>query len=404
MRTLTTSARGLALSAALLAGHQTQTASANEPAAPAADAPFIRTNGRFELQLLGQLQFDLRQFLEGHQGGDGFLLRRVRPGLRFRAGDTLSGRITPEFAGDTASVVDAYIDVALLAGAQLRLGKFKAPVGYERLISSAAMPFVERAYPTELAPNRELGIELRGDAFDRRLGYELALGNGTPDGRDSDPTNADGHLDTSLRLLFRPFDGAGVGLAGSTGHHDGSGNAALPRYRSPGQVTIFQYGTGTAADGRHTRLSPQAWLYRGPLGLSAERIDSIAELSAGGSRSRLHHRAWAFSASWVLSGEPAGVASERIPQHPVGRGGTGAWEVLARYTGVSFDDASFQGYADPAEAVRGARSTVLGLNWSPTATLKLALNLSHTDFRGGAGSATDRPDEDLLFARVQLSF
>jgi phosphate-selective porin OprO/OprP len=39
-----------------------------------------------------------------------------------------------------------------------RAGQYKAPVGLERLQSASAIVFLERAFPTELAPNRDRGV------------------------------------------------------------------------------------------------------------------------------------------------------------------------------------------------------------------------------------------------------
>ena len=75
--------------------------------------------------------------------------------------------------------------------ATVRLGKIKGPVGLERLQSGGAITFAERAFPTELAPNRDIGVQLQGDVFDNRLNYTLGVYNGTADGRDSPTSDAD---------------------------------------------------------------------------------------------------------------------------------------------------------------------------------------------------------------------
>ncbi len=112
-----------------------------------------------ELKLRGLLQFDGRFGLDDDKDADTFLFRRVRPTLEGKLGKA-AFRFTPEFANDDADLVDGYIDWTLPANLALRAGQFKAPVGLERLQSGSSLVFIERAFPTELAPNRDRGLAL----------------------------------------------------------------------------------------------------------------------------------------------------------------------------------------------------------------------------------------------------
>ena len=74
----------------------------------------------------------------------------------------LAYRFTGQFAGDSASTVDAYVDVRLDPRATVRMGKTKVPLGLERLQSSATTSQVENGLPSELAPGRDIGVQLQG--------------------------------------------------------------------------------------------------------------------------------------------------------------------------------------------------------------------------------------------------
>ena len=360
-------------------------------------------DGAYELKLRGTFQVDARIFSEEDAPDDSFVLRRLRPTFEFGLGKLVSARLMPEFAGDSASVVDAYIDVKASPYASVRAGKFKGPLGLERLQSASAIAFAERAYPTELVPNRDIGLQIWADLFDERFSYALAFTNGTPDGRDAASANPDDDFETSLRLFVQPVDGLGFGIAGSISDKRGNGNAVLPRYRSPGQQTIYQYSSAVLADGEHTRWSPQAYVYRGPFGLLGEYVESRQSLSDGITEHELKHQAWQISTSWVLSGEDASYKGVK-PDSPVGAGGYGAWELVLRYTEVDFDDAGFGSFASVDTAVSEAQSWIAGLNWSLTTNLKAVLNYAHTRFDGGSTAGADRSDEDLVFGRLQLAF
>ena len=76
----------------------------------------------------------------------------------------------PDFGGGTTVLQDAYLDLKFSPAFKLRTGKFKSPLGLERLASALDIPFVERAYPTSIVANRDIGVLLFGDVAknDRR--------------------------------------------------------------------------------------------------------------------------------------------------------------------------------------------------------------------------------------------
>ena len=184
--------------------------------------------------------------------------------------------------------MDGYIDCKTPAPVVLRAGQYKAPVGLERLQSGSAIVFLERAFPTELAPNRDRGVALYSSLLENRLSLEFAGSNGTPDGRDATNVDFDGEPEVAARVFFEPVPGIGFGVAGTHGEKisendtraasTSNAQAFLPRYRSPAQNTIFQYNTGATADGDHTRFTPQAYAYVGPFGVMAEYIESTQDV------------------------------------------------------------------------------------------------------------------------------
>jgi phosphate-selective porin OprO/OprP len=374
--------------------------------------------GDYELKLRGTVQADYRGFFDDEDApfNDGFLFRRVRPSLEGSLGSLVAFRLTPEFAGDSATLIDAYVDVRFDPRYTLRVGKVKAPIGLERLQAASALALIERGFPTELAPNRDLGAQLQGDLAAARVNYAIGIYNGTPDGRDAPTTDADNNLEYAGRLFFEPWkndanvlSGLGFGLAASAGEKDGTGNNFLPRYRTPGQNIFFNYRSTVWAHGSHTRWSPQAYWYRNAFGLQAEYIESKQELlipTAASSRTELAHEAWQLTGSWVLSGEDASYRGVAKPDRPfeIGGDGWGAFEVVARYGELDVDDDAFPRYADPSTAATRATAWGLGLNWLLSSNLKLAFNHSHASFDGGAPAGADRPDEKTFFSRVQIAF
>src|SRR5699024_6016233 len=122
-------------------------------------------------------------------------------------------RVMPDFGGGTTTLQEAYLDWTFSPAAVLRVGKFKEPVGLERLQSAADIAFVERALPTSVAPNRDLGIQLGGSLASGRLEYAVGLFNGVVDGGSGDLDSNDGK-DLAARLWLTPWRGTPSVLSG----------------------------------------------------------------------------------------------------------------------------------------------------------------------------------------------
>jgi len=363
------------------------------------------------------VQADQRSFTEGDGGqNDSFLFRLVRPTIEGQLGPLVAFRITPEFAGDSATLVDAWLDLRFDPRYTLRFGKFTSPVGLERLQSSTALEMMERGYASELAPNRDIGVQLQGELAKGRVSYAIGAFNGTVDGRDALANDVDSNVEFAGRVFFEPWkndanalSGLGFGLGASSGDKDGSGNNFLPRYRSPGQNLFFNYRSAVLADGQHQRFSPQAWYYRNRFGLMGEWISSQQEVQVGSNaatHTELDNTAWQVTGSFLLTDDDASYRGVVKPRHPFALGGEGwgAFELVARYGELDIDEDAFPVYADPSLSAHGSQAWGLGLNWYLNSNLKLVFNYTDASFDGGAPAGKDREDEQAFFSRLQVAF
>jgi phosphate-selective porin OprO/OprP len=395
------------------------------------------------VRLRGVLQFDGRYFPDdvAPATADTWILRRVRPILEGTLDGIYDFRFTPDFAGGRTLVQDAYVAARFKPWAVLTAGKFKVPVGLERLQSATDTRFIERAFPTSLVPNRDLGLSFGGDAAGGVVNYSFGYFNGVSDGGSSDgntPT-ADAENDTkgdwAARVFFQPFlnsdkfalRGLGFGVGGT--YVDSTGSTAttlLPSYRTPGQQTFFSYrattaasGTtpavnGTFADGERLRWSPQAYYYIGSFGLLGEYVNvsqgvTRATPTSGVRSATLDHEAWQVQLSWFATGEDEsfrGFAPSSVLS--LANGTWGALEFVARYHELDIDDAAFVGgadsFANPDSAASKASAWGVGVNWYLNQNYKWSLNYDVTSFAGGAAGGADRPDEKALFTRFGLQF
>lgn len=375
----------------------------------------------FEIKLRALIQADARFFFNDDSKtlDDTFLMRRVRPTIEGTLGKNGDFRITPEFAGSSTTLFDAYAGYKFSDLFKVRGGKFKPPVGLERLQSGSDIRFIERAHPTSLVPNRDVGLQLFGDIVKDVLTYEAGVFNGVADGVNG-VTDVSDDKDFVGRIFATPLKntdidalrGLSLGVGGSIGKEEGEvGSTGLTTIRSPGQASVFSYRTSTnasdnvAADGDRTRISPQFTYYYGSLGVLGEYVISSQDVSRGDDSETLDNDAWQIATTYVLTGEENSFKGIN-PKNPFdfSKGTWGAFELALRYSELNVDDKTFPTYANPDRAVSGIQSWAIGLNWYLTRNLRSSLTYEQSTFDGGAAKGADRDDEEVLFARFQVSF
>jgi phosphate-selective porin OprO/OprP len=369
-------------------------------------------SGDYRLQIRGYAHFDGR-FFPGDEAGlatDTFLARRVRPILQGTLGPYIEFNLMPDFGAGAATIQDAWVDFKPSTKLRVRAGKFKSPVGLERLQSAAAIHLVERALPTSIVPNRDLGLQVHGELAGGVVAYQAAVMNGAPDGGSLDADANDGK-DLEGRVFFSPFKRSasalknlGFGISGTTGTQSGT----LAGYRSGGQVNVVSLATGITAEGTRRRYSPQLSFYSGPFGLLAEYAHSQTEVrrAADGRRLDFEAKAWQATGVFVVTGEQASFGGVR-PNRPFdpSKGQWGAVELAARVHGLEIGRGSVDaGLIDVGRSVRKVLAWTAGVNWWLTRNLKQVVNFERASFDGGAAAGADRQSENVVFVRTQLSF
>jgi phosphate-selective porin OprO and OprP len=400
----------VALMFALAAAGEAWAQSAQPVPAPQTVPPFViqTDNGDNQIQVGLLIQMDGRFAVADSQGNvlDTFLLRRVRPILQGRIARVFEFYVNPDFAGGAVNLRDMYFDTRFSDAFRIRVGKAKAPFGIERLHGAAGLLFVERALPTTVVPDRDIGVQVLGDVAGGVFSYQGALMNGVVDGgtQDLDTNTA---KDLVGRIVVRPWRrnrrhplaGLGVALAGSHGLQP----TALPVFRTAGFQTFFSY-SGAVGEGDRRRVSPQAFYYRGPFGGFGEYVRSTGAIRKESVAAGIDHTAWQVAASWVLTGEPAtdrGVARPNVPFDPA-TGGWGALQIAIRYNQLAVDrEAVTLGFAAP-DASRKAQAIAVGANWYLNPFIKWVLNAERTVFDGDADGP--RQPENAVLLRTQIAF
>lgn len=425
-------------------------------------------DGQNSIKLGGLIQYDYRSFDGGandvrqrsdaragsldtagfHAANDTWLARRLRPNIQGTLLGKYDYRFQEEFAGGSASVVDAYIDARFDPAFKVRIGKYKPFVGLERSQGGADIKFIERSYVSNnILPNRDQGISVHGDVLVNKLNYAFGINNGVVDGGNATTGTAfNGDKEFTARLFATPFkddisplSGLGFGLATTYTDSTAEKNLnftdataadatrnGLPAYVTNSQQTFFRYSSASIADGKRLRVAPQAYYYSGPFGLLAEyaRVSQDVSLASGGSpgsggaataysvvagsKKTLNNDAWQIAATYLLTGEDSSFKSIK-PKNDfdINKGGWGAWELALRYSELNVDSKAFQGangalagqssgasaaatesFADPTLSAKKAKTWTAGVNWYLNSNAKIVLNYEQTSFDGGASTGT----------------
>lgn len=368
--------------------------------------------GSSQVKVQGYLQADGRLFAANLNGlqHDQLLFRRVRPLVEGTLADQMYFRFMPDFGEGNTVIQEVYAESTSLPFGNLRLGKFKTPIGLEVLRPDRDLTFAERSMASDLLPLRDLGSQFEGSFLGDAITYELGYFSGTEDGANAN-FEWHGTNEGVARVFVEPFTGAGitslqplgVGVAASAGHHFGD----PPVFRTIGQEILFHYAAGTIADGMHKRVSPQASYFFGPVGVLAEYVVSGATLSAGGVHQYLSHHGWELAGSVMLTGEN-NTYSDFRPRHDFAPAEDlhhwGAWELAVRHSGLDFDANAFPNFASPASSAKRASESAVGMNWHMNRHTKLIVDYEYTSFHMAAGNIPRIHSERVAMTRIQLGF
>jgi phosphate-selective porin OprO/OprP len=142
------------------------------------------------IQLSGMLQTQGEAGDQGDSrfsdGNDRLYLRRARLGVGGRFLEEFNFRLEMELAGSLtntsafrAQLTDAYANWNRYDSANVRVGQFKTPFGFEQLYPDPQLTFAERTLASDrLTPGRQLGVQVGGETWSERFNWSLGVFNG----------------------------------------------------------------------------------------------------------------------------------------------------------------------------------------------------------------------------------
>jgi phosphate-selective porin len=149
---------------------------------PAGKEPTLTLGGLLQVQAETGDRVDTRWTNDN----DRFLLRRARLNAAGKFLEEFDFRLELDLAGSLsntsglrAQMTDGYITWNRHPAANIRVGQFKTAFGYEQLYSDPRLLTAERSLMNDrLTLSRQLGAQVGGDLFEKRLSYAVGLFNG----------------------------------------------------------------------------------------------------------------------------------------------------------------------------------------------------------------------------------
>jgi phosphate-selective porin OprO and OprP len=378
-------------------------------------------DGENKFSMSGKFQGDYRHFLGDSPNSDSFLMRRAR----IAAGGTFYKHyeffVESEFGQNNVRLTDSFINVNYVPFAQFRFGQFRIPFLMDELRSSNSIDLVERSLADNFAPSRDLGLMFHGNIRNDLIYYQLGIFNGRQQNATCD---VDDQKDIAGRITVAPFSKLEIPFLKDF-HIGGSFTTGIQHTTNPSTdwwknsfktlggngTTFLQFQSNVTQDGNRSRLGGElAWIF-GTVSLKAEYASlQLNDLKKGPTTGSFSGNSGYANFGWFLTGEKEpwknGLPQAITPKSPFvfGKGGTGAYQILARYDWLEMEKSLLdKGFVDATQYTNKAVGYTLGLTWYPNEVFRFMLNYTKTNFdQKVTVSGTKVDSEDAILTRFQM--
>lgn len=338
---------------------------------------------------------------------DGTNVRRARLNASGIIAHDFKYKIENDFAGNSSSMTDVYLEYAGLDPVSIMVGQFKEPFGLDTLTSDLFTTFNERGLPSAFSPDRKIGGMVSMYGKNDTIGNWTAAAGFFGSGTSSTSSTDDESHDYTARLTWAPIaektQALHLGIAGSHRIPDASTDTYSISSRSENQMTsaaadlAVNTGTITGVDSVNLLGLEAAGVY-GPFALQGEY--NIADLNRITADQQF--TGYYVEASYFLTGESknylakSGKFDRVTPKWAFkpSEGNWGAFQVAARYSELDLNDSVIKGGK--------VNDVTLGLRWIPQPYISVTANYIMSNADGFATTANDDPNIWLL--RTQFDF
>ncbi len=326
--------------------------------------------------------------------GSGTEFRRVRLFAQGDIADDWQYKSQIDFAGNDASLKDAYIRYTGWDFARITVGQFKQEQSLEALTSSKYITFIEKAMVTSLYPDRRIALGMAGDSGPWHYAASVF---GDQEGVDGD--NSEG-LGVAGRLTWGPRVGdSQLHIGGSVNWQDPTGDRWRVRVRPETHQTstrLVDTGTLEQVDDIVTYGVEGAWVL-GPWSVQGEWLQQSINREDG-DLDEPDLSGWYAYTSWFLTGETRAYKNGMFARTKA----TDAWEIAVRYSTLDLEDGDIQGGEET--------NWTFGVNYYVNPYLRFQLNYVMADADDASGAFTDaegnriQDEPNAIAVRVHMDF
>lgn len=370
---------------------------------------FETADGAYSFKVGGFAQVDAGVFQDDRKDHpDGTNVRRARLSVSGTIANDFNYKIENDFAGNSSTITDAYLEYAGLKPVSFMVGQFKEPFGLETLTSDLFTDFVERASTNLFSPDRRIGAMVSANGELAPIGFWTASLGAFGSGTSSTASTDDESRDITGRLTWAPIAGKTealhFGIAGSHRIPDSATDSFSFASRAENQLSSsssdLSVNTGTITNVDSVNLlGLEAAAVYGPASVQGEFVHASVNRNTG---IEPGFGGYYVEASYFLTGESRNYNAatgrfDRVkPKWPVNfkNGNYGAWQVMARYSDLDLNDKTFHGGE--------LRDTTFGIKWLPNSNIMITANyiMSNSD----SFSVTPNDDPKIWILRTQFDF
>lgn len=370
---------------------------------------FETADGAYSFKVGGFAQIDAGIFKDDRKDHpDGTNIRRARLNFSGTLAKDFKYKIENDFAGNSSTLTDVYLEYAGFKPTSITVGQFKEPFGLETLTSDTFTSFIERASTNLFSPDRKIGVMVSSYGTIDPLGAWTASLGGFGSGTSSTTSTDDESRDITGRITLAPIaDKTQVihfGVAGSHRIPDSSSDSFSFSSRAENQLSSassdLAVNTGTISNADSVNLLglEAAGVY-GPFSVQGEYVRAAVNRNSGVEPT---FGGYYVEASYFLTGESrnynasTGRFERTKPMWPlsVSEGSWGAWQVMARYSNLDLNDKTILGGQ--------LKDTTFGIKWIPNNHTMITANyiMSNSD----SNAVTPNDDPHIFLLRTQFDF
>lgn len=354
-------------------------------------------DGAFSTKLGGRLQMDAAGFDEdGVSQGNGTEIRRARLSLSGKMFHDWGFKLENDFTkSGVDGITDAYMTYNGLANHTFKLGHFRDAILLQELNSDNDTQFMERSLVSAFGQGRHMGI---GNTYTGKnwTGTAAVFGDKASDkgGQDDEGWGVVG------RLTATPYrQGSNLVHIGVAADYRSLADNTTARFRTDpeshlGGVKLVDTGAIVNSDsflvsGVEAAFVSGAFNGQAEFAQTEVQRDGLSDLTFDG---------WYAQVGYVFTGEARPYKGNKFgrikPKSIVGKGGIGAWEMVARFSTVDLT---------VNDIVGGEQENfTLGVNWYATPTIRFMANyVKVLDVDGGT---YDGVESEAFQTRAQWAF